>query len=99
MDFHSLKAMIQLATNHCINVVLISTPFIKPYRALVPKLALERRNSKVMEILEQFPEVLYLDFFELESLSRQDFRDATHLSSSGRKKLSALIKAELDARP
>lgn len=95
IDFESLTKMIQLATDHHIKVVLLSTPFFKPYRELIPKAAKTKRDARVMEIQSRFPEVLYLDFYELESLDRQDYRDANHLSSSGRKKLSKLVKAEL----
>lgn len=93
--FANVTNLIQIALNSNIDVVLLATPCHPEYRNNVPATAMEMRNRSVDWIRDRFPNVKFLDFYEMDWLERQDYRDPNHLSSSGRTKLTNLVKAEL----
>lgn len=93
--FANVTNLIQIALNNNIDVVLLATPCHPEYRNRVPLVAMEIRNYTVQFIRNSFPKVKFIDFYHLDALKREDYRDPNHLSSSGRKKLTKLVKAEL----
>ena len=93
--FANVTNLIQVALASNIDIVLLATPCHPEYRNRVPADAMEMRNRSVDWIRDRFPEVKFLDFYEMDSLQRQDYRDLNHLSSSGRRKLTNLVKEEL----
>lgn len=92
----SLTSMINYAMSKNIEVILLSTPYFEDYRDAVPQDVIDSRNRIIKTLTKRYSNVTHLDYYAAETMTRRDFLDANHLSSTGREKLTPLVKSEIE---
>lgn len=86
-----LDAILDLAAQHRLQVVLVTLPAWSTYRKELDPAQLERVQATCTRLAEASPTVHYLDLLNDPRFERTDFEDADHLSVSGATKASEII--------
>lgn len=91
-----LQHMADFCRQQGAELLLLSTPLRPTYRAHQNPLQVADTDRRVAEFLRRNPQVRYLDFRRDARFTADDFYDTDHLSLTGARKLSALIRATWD---
>ncbi|MBK6551087.1 MAG: hypothetical protein IPG11_11875 [Flavobacteriales bacterium] len=94
-----LDAIIALASQHSIEVVLVTLPAWSSYRRELDPVQLERKNATCERLANNSPAVHYFDLLDDPRFDSTNFEDADHLSFSGSVKVSKLIAILISGLP
>lgn len=90
--YNQYATIAQLTCTKGVKLILLSTPMYRTYlEDMVPKVREEMRTF-VGKLEHKYPNVEYYDFMDDTRFLPIDFYDASHLSESGSKKFSLIIK-------
>lgn len=87
-----LRRMAEYCRRRGVRLLLVSTPLRPSYRAHQSVAQLADTQRRIRRLLRQYPEVVYVDFRADNRFEASDFYDADHLSLTGARKFTLLLR-------
>lgn len=95
-NLNTLQKIITLCKKQKISVLFITTPTHLSYFKNLNKIQLEKITKTISELVKNNSNCKYLNLLKSEKFTDKDFYDADHLNEIGAKKLSLLLKTEIN---
>lgn len=94
-----LEDIIKLCRQHCVKVVLVTTPTWHTYYDRLYDKQLSKMYEIIREIVAKYPdEVVYFDFLKDARFKEDDFFDCHHLSDKGAKVFSTILNDSIHTK-
>ena len=90
-EFDALASLVKLARKNNITVILYTTPGYKTYYSKLDPVQIKKMHSMIAGLTAQ-KGVYYLDLLRSDAFDMKDFFDPDHLSCSGAKKLTLILR-------
>lgn len=79
-----------------IKLIILTTPVTDLYSSCLDPTQLNLMHKSINEILDAYPETIYLNFMNDKRFNHNDFYDVDHLNTNGAQKFTTILTAIID---
>ncbi len=94
ISISSVRSIAKMTEEMGINLYIVNMPANETFRNLVPQDHLQTYDQLITDVLNNYPHVKYLNYYEL-SLDQFDYLDGDHVNSAGAVKVTERLAAEV----